>query len=525
MIQRRTQNPAFWREEYEVDESDHEFLYETLADAVEPQSLDSLVFSIIQRRSELEEKRIRNELSRGLIYDPADSYNIGNEIVFLTLDFRLGKVLATREGENPEHGDFSVISVQFEDDQSERMFASGLHTAHKLNREGDVSLIGDGELMTAKDIYDEAGDAVADTIFEHLRQNTDYFINAGLLWLTTDQMVPVDVGLLNITEAALEMKGQPTSTADLFDLVELDPDVPESVRVFSLETAMHADERFVQVGSMGQHAWYLRRLVPDEAIAIPPALIYEPVPYERSVLDVELLQTEWEINDEWTHGGLAENVPAQVPSVIVHLIYPHLGSGTLPLTEATSSMFPRGTGVCTAVTLIDGRWGNRFRGWVMHEGRYVTGLGEWYTQHKLPVGARITIERSNNPDEIIVDFRPQRMKREWIRTARVENDRLVFQMLRQQITCEYDDQIALMVPDAESVAALADAIYDDDRSVDELVAQIIPELVKLSPQSTTHVKSIYSAVNAVRRTPPGPIFAALTRLPNATDTGSGFWGF
>jgi hypothetical protein len=56
-----------------------------------------------------------------------------------------------------------------------------------------------------------------------------------------------------------------------------------------------------------------------------------------------------------------------------------------------------------------------------------------------------------------------------------------------------------------------------------LVEQIMPELIKLSPQGTAHVKALYSAVNVVRRLPPGPIFAALARLPGATDTGSGSW--
>ncbi len=39
------------------------------------------------------------------------------------------------------------------------------------------------------------------------------------------------------------------------------------------------------------------------------------------------------------------------------------------------------------------------------------------------------------------------------------------------------------------------------------MVQIMPELIKLSPQGTVHAKAIYSGVNIVRRTPPGPIFA------------------
>ena len=57
----------------------------------------------------------------------------------------------------------------------------------------------------------------------------------------------------------------------------------------------------------------------------------------------------------------------------------------------------------------------------------------------------------------------------------------------------------------------------------QLVSQIMPELTKLSPQGTAHVKSLYSAVNIVRRLPPGAIFAALSHSFGVTDTGNGYW--
>ena len=523
MLKRKTQSLSYWRDEYEIDEADHEFLYETLVDASEPQSSEGLALRIIDRRCQIEDNRIHNELARGLIFDPKDTYSVDDQVVFPVFDFRLAKVIDTRQGQNPEHGDFQVMAVHFEDDGKARLFAMSLGSPHKLNRDADDLLFSEEESLTPAEIFEEVGDAVTQRVAEYLRSQPDYFVSAGPLWLTTDQMVQVNVGHLNIAEAAIEMKGEPVPTRELLDLVDMDRDVSEAVRVFSLETAMLADERFAQVGVLGDSAWFLRRMMPQAALEIPQPLRHVPVPFNRAVLDVELMQTEWEINDEWTEGGLAENVPPEVPSFIVRLIYPHLFSGTLPLTAAARAVFPEGSGFCTQLTLIDGRWGNRFPGWVVHEGRYVAGLEEWYKQHKLPVGAQITIERTNNPLEVVIDFKPLRMKREWVRVVRVEEGHLVFQMQRKQIACEYDDHLALWVDNPKAVAELSATLQEEAVPVEELVAAIMPELIKLSPQGTTHVKSLYSAVNTIRRMSPGPIFAALAGLPDATDTGSGYW--
>ena len=55
------------------------------------------------------------------------------------------------------------------------------------------------------------------------------------------------------------------------------------------------------------------------------------------------------------------------------------------------------------------------------------------------------------------------------------------------------------------------------------MAQITPELVKLNPQGTVHAKSVYSAVNVVRRTPPGPVFHALISNRRFRDVGNGLF--
>ncbi len=523
MIQRQTQDLAYWRDTYEIDESDHEFLYELLVESEEPQRLESLAIALIQRRQDLEESRIRKELTRGLLYDPKETYKIGDRVVFPHFGFRLAEVVSVRPGDNPEYGPFDVITVQFENGEGERMFAANLAAPHALNRDSDEVIFDAVDLLKPTEILAQVRDALLPRLEAHLREHPDLFVSAGPVWLTTDQMVEVNVGHLNIAEAAIEMNAAPMTTEALLETVELDSDAPESVRIFSLETALHQDERFAQVGEKGRTLWFLRRLMPPEAIEIPSILRYEPVEYDRSALSVELLQTEWELNDEWTEGALAEEPPPSMTSAVVHLIYPHLISGTLPLPAPLRGFFPEGDGFATAVTFIDGRWGNRFPGWVVHEGRYVAGLSNWYKEHKLAVGARITVERGEQPGEVIVDFKPHRPRREWVRTAYISEGRLTFEMLRHQYSYVFDDHLALLVADEDSVAEYARQIRERGVTLEQLVQEVTPELVKLSPQGVVHVKTLYSAINVVRRCPPGPIFACLAQLPGAVDTGSGYW--
>lgn len=523
MIQRKTQDLAYWRDEYQISEEDHEFIYERLAEADEPQHVTGVAQALIARRGQVEESRIRNELSRGLVYDPKEAYAAGDEVVFPAYDFRLAEVIDVRRGDNPEIGEFGVIQVRFLDNADERMFAAELPVPHTLNRNGDAALFANDDLLTPEEIYASVQHDLVPRVQKHLEENSDLFVSAGSLWFTTDQMVQVGLGHLNIAEAAIEMSGASVSTARLLESIDFDGDVPETVRIFSLETALYHDERFVQVGSGEKVSWFLRRMMPPEAIAIPDVLRYEPVNYDRSLLDVELLQMEWELGDEMTDGGLAEEAPPVVPAASTVLIYPHLASGTLPLTSAIQHIFPEGDEGITGITLIDGRWGSRSPGWVVHQGRFVAGLSDWFKQHKLTVGARISVERTKNPMEFVVDFKPQRTKREWVRTAIVGDDGLTFDMQRHQLSFDYDDNILILVPDPDAIAMYGATLRANKAGIAQLARQIMPELTKLSPQGTAHAKTLYSAINLVRRMPPGPVFAALAQLSGAVDTGSGYW--
>jgi hypothetical protein len=63
------------------------------------------------------------------------------------------------------------------------------------------------------------------------------------------------------------------------------------------------------------------------------------------------------------------------------------------------------------------------------------------------------------------------------------------------------------------------------RPLETLLRQIFPELAKLNPQGAVHAKTLYSAVNLVRRCPPGPIFHELSTRTAFIPMGHGYWSF
>jgi hypothetical protein len=77
--------------------------------------------------------------------------------------------------------------------------------------------------------------------------------------------------------------------------------------------------------------------------------------------------------------------------------------------------------------------------------------------------------------------------------------------------------------DAEKLEVLRARIEQRGTTIPDLVAQVTPELVKLNPQGTVHAKSVYSAVNVVRRVPPGPVFHALISNRRFRDMGNGLF--
>jgi hypothetical protein len=296
--------------------------------------------------------------------------------------------------------------------------------------------------------------------------------------------------------------------------------------VFSLNYAIARDERFEDVGAEDV-LWFLRRLIPREASHPPRFLVYKPEPYERDYLDEELLRLEEEIDDELVERAPEEDVGAEASprpySATIVLNYPHRRSGTIPLTAKTAGLFPKGGKRYTYVNLLDGRTDKSIPGWVVHRHNYVYGLSDWYEKNNVPVGAYIRLFRTEDPMEVRVDLITRRKERPWIRVAKAVEGRLVFEMQKRKspISCEYDDFIILEEEDPAGIEELRREM--EGRPLFDIMREVFPELAKLDPRGIVHAKTIYSAINLVRRSPPGPIFAELASRDFFSPVGGGYW--
>jgi hypothetical protein len=520
VIQRKTQTAEYWQS-FTLNADDINFLHNLLLDAQEPLTTERLALALVTERVRQEEAEIRGDLNRGRLYMPKNSYAVGDRVIFPALDFRLGEVVSLRPGQNPEYGEFDVISVDFGPDRRHRSFASRLSAPHKLNVE-PTELVTGGDLASPDRLLATVAQAVPACMAAELSRQPG-FATFENRWLLRDLLAEVHVGHLNIAEALIDMRAQPIETSALIQEFDLPTEINPEVLAFSVQSALAADERFDQVGHDEARRWFLRRLEAPEALRIPDLLRYTPAPYDHDALTVELLQLEWELDDEWSDTVAPPQASRlSLPATTQLLIYPHLVSGTLPLSSRSRPFFPVGHGERVMITFVDGRWGQRFPGWVVPGGRCVAGLRAWYEQHKLPAGAYLVLERRDDPTEVVVDFRPKRMKREWMRMAEMgEGNRLDFQMRKQAVSCEYDEHVIIGVEQEEAISRLQQSPAYAEAPISELAFGVFMDLAGLSQQGTVHAKTLYSAVNVVRRCPPGPIFAVLATDHRIQSVGDG----
>ncbi len=521
-MERQTQSEQYWRS-FTLTEEDIDRIYNALLDVKEPVSTEMLARVVVEGRVQEEEQRLKEILSRGKVYRPKDDYDIGDVVVFPALNYAVGTVTGKREGHNPAYPSFDVIQVQIEGEERPREFAARLKAPHRLNENGDGDLsVGQG--LSVDEILDRYKSYIL-PVLERGLSSYDDFVRLEQGWFLRDSLAEIHIGHLNIADALIDLRGEPLSLDEILPELDLPAEIPVEIQRLSLEHAMRGDDRYVTVDVNGEQKWFLRRLLPPALAEVPPLLVYDAIPYRRDVLTLGLLQMEWELDDEWSDSGEEDSLAAGVlPSATYVLIYPHWRYGTMPLTSRVRVLMPEFDAELGMITLVDGRWGDRFTGWVAPNLRLVAGLEEWYRKHKIPVGAYIIIERkADEPNTYIVDFRPRRMKREWVRVAVVQDNHLSFEMRKVEVACETDEHLLLAASNVEDLDALVQSPEGPPPPIQETVASVFPELAKLHPQGTVHAKTLYSAVNVIRRCPPGPIFAVLAGSGRYQDVGDGYW--
>jgi hypothetical protein len=518
---RQTLTARYWTESLQVTDADLEYLFSVMLEGEKPLSARDLARRFIHYRVRVEEEIWRKRLAEGKLFQPKEQYAIGDKLVFSALGFALGQVVGKRPGSNPEQGSFMVIQVEFEDGVR-REFASELQTPHVLNLDAngeDVQHI--LEPVDPEAILATHGDDLAAQIEARLRKEKDVVYAAGL-WYLKSLLPVINEGHLNLAEAILDMNnGGPLAPEDILPILELPKEVNPALQTLALNHALYHDARFDEVGPAGQVRWYLKRLEPEEVRVTPPRLIYDPIPYNRTLLSREALILEAEIGDEFSQLPPPDEPPDEVT---LTLIYPHRRSGTLPLKADLSALFPTAYETSRVrITLIDGQTGDEYEAWVVREARYVVGLDRFYRQHRLPVGSYVRVRRTDDPSRFVIDFDAYRPRTEWIRLVVPQNGRITYQNHKRSIGAAYDDLMVLGTDDLEAVDQIWAATRSHRRSLLDIIRENLPELARLNPQGAVHAKTLYSAVNVVRRCPPGPILAALEAQSEFEHVGGHYW--
>ena len=502
----------YWTD-IQITRQDVEFLHNYLFEHETPLTAHELVSVFIEERIRAEQDALRERrTSGGKTYFPRENFQVGDDVIFPALGWKHGKVAEVRAGVNPELGTFDVLTVDLDGD-SQRLFAANL-PAHALN---DQPLAEEENEFNAEEILRTYGSALEKKI-EAAFQADDEIVRIAGRWFPRALLIDVNVGHLNLAEAVLDMAGgEPLPTSALLKDVALPEGVNPKLAEFSLNYALQDDDRFDEVGPAGQVLWCLRRLEPQEVQEVPLYLQYSDIPYDREVLDPQMMDLEAHLDDELSDIEVHPN--PNLREVTISLIFPHLRAGTLPLSARVRSLFPTAyESPRVRFTLVDGKTKKKMPGWVVREHGYVYGLREWYKANELMPGSLVRIHRGDQPGEVIIEAKTYRATKDWVRTVIVGTDGgLVFAMLKQPISAEFNDRMAFAISSLSAVDQLW--LQSNQRPFEKLVADMIREMSKLTPQGHVHAQELYSAVNIVRRVPPGPLFALLATKPEFVHVG------
>jgi len=508
--------PEDYWDNYFIQEKDIDYLYNFLLEVEIPQTPLELINALVHERISVERKEIeKNSLSGGTIYRPANSFSIGQEIVVPSLNWEKASVVAIRDGKNPEYAPFKVIEISLDNGEHHQLAAE--LTSHILN---DLPLekIQQDPKLDPDYVLKNYSDLLTDRLSESLENNPDIVRIAGK-WFPRALLVDVNIGYLNLAEALLEMEaGGPLPTSAILEQIELPTDVNLKLTEFSLNLALQEDGRFDEVGPSGEVVWYLRRLEPNGVQTTPSFLKYTQVQYPHesiASIDALLKGTIYdELEPEFAPTG-------KVDETVVSLLFPHWRSGTLPLAGQLKNILPSAIeSQRVRFSFCDANTGEKFPGWVNLKSHYIYGLIDWYKAQGAFPGTLITIKRGKDLGEVVIRVDKRKNSREWVRTALVGNDnKIVFAMLKQPVYTAYDERMVLAVPDPDAIDKLWEQRQFQKSSLEEIIIYIMRELTKLNPQGHIHGLELYTAINIIKRCPPGPIFNLLAEKSFASYLG------
>lgn len=513
-----------WARNFTVEKEDLDYLTSLLLEHEKPIKTEALARALVEERLAQETAALQAHYKDARFYNPAQSYEVGQKIIFPAFDYATATIVHTREGSNPEYNTFNVIGVEFQDDDSGKVreFAVDLAVPHVLSQqdsESYASYLTAGEL-TADEILSQFGDDIIYTLENSLTE-TGTLIQVSGAWFPQDLILEVNEGHLNLAEAVIDINGHPMDTESIVKEIGGLGSGSIELQIFSMNHALREDSRFDEVGPVGMVLWFLLSLEPPEVQQTPTMLRYTPIDHDRALLTPEMLELEAEIDDELSP---PPNIQETIEEATITLNYPHRRMGTLPLNAKMRLIFPTAQQTSrVSVILVDGQDGEEYPAWVVRKERYVFGADKFFRKHRLPIGALVTISRSTAPGKVIINFNAYKARSEWIRLIVPKNNQIGFDNHKRNIGAEYDDLMILGADDLAAVDALFELTQQQKRPLATILRTIIPSLGRLTPQGTAHAKTIYSAVNVVKRCPPGPIFAMLVANPDFQNVGGHYW--
>lgn len=480
-----------------------------------PMSSRELAAQLIRVRVDEAEKRAAQAATRSAsVYQPKTTYAVGQRMVFTALNNTEGVVKNIRAGENPRLGDFQVMSVWLDGDAKPREFAMAYAAPHPLNEDQKPTF----EAIKPEEAVAKYGELVRENLLKQLRLNKEFVhLNDG--WFLRGLLPEIHAGYLNLAEAAIEQSNEALRASDLLKILEI-PEPRKSAATFALGLALSTDARFEDVGPANDARWFLIRLELPEARERPRIL--ESAPVRHVTLPAELETIAFELVDEADLNGGADKPVEPRDEFTLILTYPHRRAGTLPLTPPVRALLPPFTHNRLRFHLVDAVTKEKIAAYAVKDGNYIAGLAHWFNTHKLSPGAYITLKRDVNALTLAIDCQSQRERGLWVRVAKSVNGQLTFAQERRPVAHKYDEEMLILIGDPLALDAAAQRA-GEHRSLGVLLEEIFPELSKLSGAGRVHAKTLYSAVNFVRRAGPRVVMNALHESHAFTSVGGGYF--
>lgn len=491
-----------WQENYwnniEFTKEDIEFLYNNLLEIEAPQSIQEMAASLVDERIRVEEQDFEKKVHfDGKFYFPKDEFAIGEKLIFPALNWMKGEVSLIRDGYNPSEPPFKVLEVKLENGET-RKFAANLEK-HILNQPIDFKK--GAPDFDAKHVLITYGAHLETKLESLLKKNPDFICFADH-WFPKALLVDINLGHLNLAEAILDMSGGgPLPTKNILEQVDIKSDINPKLLEFSMNIALFQDERFDEVGPLGEIIWFLKKLEPEWVQQAPIYLRHPIVKVDINQVKDYKKMIDPEVVDELE---MEEDSHERQDEIVINIIYPHWRAGTLPLSSIDNHFFPTSQETeRIRFNFVDKNDGVKFPGWVVRSSRYVAGLGDWYKNQGVIPGSSIRISRARMDGEVSIKVERRRSNREWIRTALFGVDgKISLQLLKQLVTTSLNDRMSFFISDVKALDKIWEQGSYQKITLEQVIILMMRELIKLNPQGHVHLEELYAAINIIRRCPP-----------------------